>query len=59
MNSRLAQALLVLTISAAMGDLSDGHAQDRADRWHNDLERGRAAARTSGKPLFVVFRCVR
>jgi hypothetical protein len=27
--------------------------------WHGELARGAAAARESGKPLFVVFRCVR
>lgn len=26
-------------------------------RWLSDWEEGRKAARTSGKPLFVVFRC--
>jgi hypothetical protein len=26
-------------------------------RWLNDWEEGRKAARASGKPLFVVFRC--
>jgi hypothetical protein len=34
-------------------------AQDKIPRWHDNLERGAAAARDSGKPLFVVFRCVR
>jgi hypothetical protein len=27
--------------------------------WLKDLDAGRAAARSSGKPLFVVFRCER
>jgi hypothetical protein len=26
-------------------------------RWMSDWEEGRRAARASGKPLFVVFRC--
>jgi hypothetical protein len=26
-------------------------------RWLNDWEQGRKAARDSGKPIFVVFRC--
>lgn len=26
--------------------------------WHKDLEAARAEARKTGKPLFVVFRCV-
>jgi hypothetical protein len=34
-------------------------AQEKIMRWHDSLERGAAAARNSGKPLFVVFRCVR
>jgi len=34
-------------------------AQDKIQRWHDNLERGAKAARESGKPLFVVFRCVR
>ena len=25
--------------------------------WHTDYATGQAAARTSGKPMFVVFRC--
>lgn len=28
-------------------------------RWHDNLNAGAARARQSGKPLFVVFRCVR
>ena len=28
-----------------------------AMRWLSDCEEGRKAARASGKPLFVVFRC--
>ena len=34
-------------------------AQEKVLRWHDNLDRGVAAARQSGKPLFVVFRCVR
>jgi hypothetical protein len=34
-------------------------AQEKVLRWHDNLERGVEAARKSGKPLFVVFRCVR
>jgi len=34
-------------------------AQDKIQRWHDNLDRGAQAARESGKPLFVVFRCVR
>jgi hypothetical protein len=28
-----------------------------APRWLSDFEEGRKAARASGRPLFVVFRC--
>jgi hypothetical protein len=31
--------------------------EDAAPRWLSDWEEGRKAARESGKPLFVVFRC--
>jgi hypothetical protein len=34
-------------------------AQEKLLRWHDSLERGAECARESGKPLFVVFRCVR
>jgi len=34
-------------------------AQEKLARWHDSLERAQVAARSSGKPLFVVFRCVR
>jgi hypothetical protein len=44
----------VLLLSAA-----PAAAQDRIQRWHDSLDRGVEAARKSGKPLFVVFRCVR
>ena len=27
--------------------------------WHDDLSRGIVAARESGRPLMIVFRCVR
>ena len=41
----------------------DAPAQDpqaalaRKKGWHTDLEAGKQAARKSGKPLLVVFRC--
>lgn len=34
-------------------------AQAKLLRWHDSLEQAAAVARESGKPLFVVFRCVR
>jgi hypothetical protein len=44
---------LILMLSAA------AVAQDKIQRWHDSLDRGIEGARKSGKPLFVVFRCVR
>ena len=35
------------------------HAQSQVQGWHTDLNPAREAARRTGKPLFVVFRCVR
>jgi hypothetical protein len=35
------------------------YSQDNVLRWHDSLDRAAQAARTTGKPLFVVFRCVR
>ena len=34
-------------------------AQEKILRWHDNLDRAAQASRESGKPLFVVFRCVR
>jgi hypothetical protein len=45
----LALAAVSATAQAQSGDL----------RWHDGLKEGAAHARRSGKPLFVVFRCVR
>ena len=48
---------LVVAVLAA-GQPSDAVARlARQKGWHADLEAGRAAARRSGKPLLVVFRC--
>jgi len=49
--------LLIAVVLAATAAWAT--AQDKLLRWHDNLERGAAAARSSGKPLFVVFRCVR
>lgn len=54
---RCARLLLAALLGAAMTGAAC--AQDKIPRWHDTLERGTAAARESGKPLFVVFRCVR
>jgi hypothetical protein len=34
-------------------------AADDGPRWINDYAEARAAARASGKPIFLVFRCER
>jgi hypothetical protein len=47
---------LIIVLLAAAGPAA---AQEKVLRWHDNLDRGAAAARVSGKPIFVVFRCVR
>ncbi len=51
----LAVSILFLFCVGNLGR-ADGSKQD-APRWLSDWEQGRKAARDSGKPLFVVFRC--
>lgn len=34
-------------------------AQAQVSGWHSDLDSARKVAHETGKPLFVVFRCVR
>lgn len=48
-----------LTIATLFAISASASAQDRLLRWHESLEGATAAARLSGKPLCVVFRCVR
>jgi hypothetical protein len=57
MTHSLVRALLPLLTLLLTG--VPASAQEKILRWHDDLGRGAEAARTSGKPLFVVFRCVR
>jgi len=49
----------VLPVLALLLTGAPASAQEKILRWHVDLGRGAEAARASGKPLFVVFRCVR
>jgi hypothetical protein len=57
MTLRLFRALMpVLALLLTGAPVS---AQEKILRWHDELGRGVEAARASGKPLFVVFRCVR
>lgn len=38
---------------------SAGFAQEAISGWHDNLDRARKIAREQGKPLLIVFRCVR
>lgn len=57
MISRMVRA--VVLCSTLVVTLESVHAQTNVLRWHEGLESGVATARESGKPLFVVLRCVR
>jgi hypothetical protein len=48
-----AAALLVAGFHGAV------QAQARIPRWHENLATATAQSRISGKPVFIVFRCVR
>ena len=48
----------VLLAGAAVW-LPGAGAADDGPRWINDYAAARAAARASGKPIFLVFRCER
>lgn len=48
--------LLVLLFVAVAAPAS---AQEKISGWHTDLDSACKLARETGKPLFVVFRCVR
>lgn len=52
---RIAVLIALLSIGGA-----EAAAQSTPLRWHEDnLDRAAQLSRTSGKPLFIVFRCVR
>ena len=57
MNARLFAPVVVL--SAFIASTASALAQPNLLGWHDGIERGAESARASGKPLFVVFRCVR
>jgi hypothetical protein len=48
-----------LIVFAFLANVALAPAQEKLLRWHDGLASGVEAARGSGKPLFVVFRCVR
>ena len=43
----------------ALGLAAPAPAADGAANWITDYDKARAAARASGKPIFLVFRCER
>lgn len=47
----------VLAVLLGLYCLGSVRADAAGPRWLSDWEEGRKAARASGKPLFVVFRC--
>ena len=49
--------LLVLGSVGNRGIAAENDVKVYEPRWLSDWEEGRKAARESGKPLFVVFRC--
>ena len=50
-------SLLVLGFLLNRGIAAENDERSAAPHWLSDWEEGRKAARASGKPLFVVFRC--
>ena len=53
MQRTMVAALLLAGLSGA------AQAQARVPRWHERIETAAETARESGKPLLIVFRCVR
>ena len=49
----------VLGLCCAAGGQAKAETAKKPDapHWRSDFDEGRKAARASGKPLFVVFRC--
>jgi hypothetical protein len=52
----LASLLVLCCLGSRVMTAEDG-GKSAAPHWLNDWEEARKAARASGKPLFVVFRC--
>ncbi len=56
--SRVLASVVVLIVGVVMlGQRSV--AQDAIPGWHTNLDEARKLAETTGKPLFITFRCVR
>ncbi len=57
MSSRKVGAMVVCLGLMLLGRLS--MAQETVPGWHTNLEEARKLAESTGKPLFITFRCVR
>ncbi len=55
--SRACAGLAILIGLVLFGQASS--AQESVPGWHSNLEDGRKLAESTGKPLFITFRCVR
>lgn len=56
--SRVLASVVVLIVGVVMlGQRSV--AQDAIPGWHTNLDEARKLAESTGKPLFITFRCVR
>ena len=54
-----ALAAVVFVIFALLPLSQKGVAQETIPGWHTNLEDARKLAESTGKPLFITFRCVR
>ncbi len=55
--SRVLVGMLILVGLISLGSV--GLAQETVPGWHSNLEEARKLAESTGKPLFITFRCVR
>ncbi len=55
---RLLRALAVVSFGLLLLG-QKGVAQETVPGWHTNLEDARKLAESTGKPLFITFRCVR
>lgn len=53
----LAGIAVLIVVVVMLGQRSV--AQDAIPGWHTNLEEARKLAESTGKPLFITFRCVR
>ena len=54
-----ASAWIAVVVFSLMMLSQRGVAQDAIPGWHTNLEEARKLAESTGKPLFITFRCVR